>query len=189
MNRVILCVLGHGKSASFFLNFWGFILFFLLATWNTCCQLILAAISSLSGKKKPKPKTPFYWCSPSVSGSFLEPLIFLCWQNAAVFCPDSSALGSLCKRSFQSSSFLPSALPEISTGGERCSVDVALLDSSAELSEVLLNLQISFSCKWHKLIKKKPLTGHLQSVTVFLLFHTCHILLSLDKCWCNFFIL
>lgn len=73
-----------------------------------------------------------------------ESLIFLCWQNTVVFCPDSSALGSLCKRSFQSSYFLPSALPEISTGGEHCSVDVALLDSSAKLSEVLLNLQAGF---------------------------------------------
>lgn len=91
------------------------------------------------------------WISPGVlpcrRWALPEPLIFLCWQNTAVFCPDSSALGSLCKRSFQSSSFLPSGLPEISAGGEHCSVDVALLDSSAELSEVLLNLQLGFICK------------------------------------------
>lgn len=72
-----------------------------------------------------------------------EPLIFLCWQNRAVFCPDSSALGSLCKRSFQSSYSQPSTLLEI-CGGERCGVDVALLDSCAEPPEALLNFKTGF---------------------------------------------
>lgn len=59
----------------------------------------------------------------------------LCWQSMVVFCPDSSALGSLCKGSFQSSYFLTSALPELSPGGEQRSLDEALLPSSAQRSE------------------------------------------------------
>lgn len=111
-----------------------------------------------------------------------ESLIFLCWQNMVVFCPDSSALGSLCKRSFQSSYFLPSALPEISAGGEHYSVDVALLASSAELSEVLLNLQVGFICKWHKLIKKKTHWAPSVSASVLAVSRLSHLTLSPDKC-------
>lgn len=111
-------------------------------------------------------------------------LIFLCWQNTGVFCPDSSALGSLCKRSFQSSYFLPSASPEISAGREHCSVDVASPDSCAEFSEALLNFQIGFTSKWHKLIAKNHHWAPSVSASIPAASCSSPWNLSPDKCFC-----
>lgn len=160
MNRVILCILGKWKIYKTFPEFFGFYFIFSAGHLASSLSAYLGSnFLSFRGKKKKKQTQNSIilmlsfsrWISPGIlphrRWALPEPLIFLCWQNTAVFCPDSSALGSLCKRSFQSSSFLPSALPEISAGGEHCSVDVALLDSSSELSEVLLNLQLGFICK------------------------------------------
>lgn len=137
MSGVILCILcgtfySAGQLASFFWQ-----VFSSLPVGKNSI-ILLCSFSSVGGSA--------VGLLPCKLLALPEPLIFLCWQNRAVFCPDSSAVGSLCKCSFQSSYSLPSTSPEIS-GGERRGVDVALLDSCAEPSEVLLNFKMGFICK------------------------------------------
>lgn len=105
------------KANKIFSDFFFFILFFCWPLGKS----ILAGFPLFQGNKNP---SILLMLSSSVGGSALGALPR--WRRAlpgalnfllaesAVFCPDSSALGSLCKCSFQSSSFLPSAVPEVS---------------------------------------------------------------------------